>query len=60
MTMPFGGVNDLANAEKRFAFGDGEEFGGARIGDGGVDFFVGVTEFDAVFALERGEERAGL
>jgi hypothetical protein len=46
-----GGVDDLADAEKRFALGDAEKFGGARVGDGGVDFFVGITEFDTVFPL---------
>src|ERR1700722_18853528 len=52
-----GGIDDLADAEERFAPGDAEQFGGTGIGDGGVDFFVGVAEFDAVFALECGEER---
>jgi len=53
----FGGVYDLADAQERFAPWDREEFGGARVGDSGVDFFVGVTEFEAVLALKRGEER---
>ena len=55
-----GGVNDLADAQQGFALGNSEEFGGAGIGDGGVDFFVGVAEFDVVFALESGEERSVL
>jgi len=55
-----GGVDHLTNPEKRFAFGDAEEFGGSRIGDGGVDFFVGVSELDTVLAFERGEKRSGL
>ena len=53
----FGRVDDLADAEERFALGDAEKLCGALVGDGGVDFFVGVAEFDAVFSLERGEER---
>jgi hypothetical protein len=53
----FGGVDDLPDAEKGFALGDAEEFGGAWVGNGGVNFLVGVTEFDTVIALDRGEER---
>ena len=52
-----GRVDDLANAEEGFAFGDGEKLGGAGVGDGSVYFFVGVAEFDAVVALNRREER---
>jgi len=56
----FGRVDDLTDAEERFAPGDSEKFGCARIGDSGVDFFVGVAEFDAVVAFYRGEKRRGL
>jgi hypothetical protein len=52
----FGGVDDLANAKKRFAPGDAEKFGASRIGNGGVNFFVGVAEFDAVLAFKRGKK----
>src|ERR1700722_946223 len=55
-----GGVDDLADAEEGFALGDAEHLSGALIGNGGIDFFVGVAEFDAVVALDRGEERSVL
>ena len=56
----FGGVDDLADAKERFALWDREELGGALVSDGSVDFFIGVAEFDAVLALECGEERCVL
>ena len=34
-----------------------KNFRDARVGGGGVNFFVGVAEFDFVIALENAEER---
>jgi hypothetical protein len=51
----FGGINDLADAQQRGAFWQTEKFGGAWIGGGGVDFFVGIAEFDVIIALQGGE-----
>src|SRR5207302_44239 len=48
---------DLANAQKRFAARNGQQFGDARIGGGSVNFFVGVAEFDFVITLENAEKR---
>src|SRR5256884_939371 len=50
-------INDLANAQQRFAPRYGEKVSDARIGSGSVDFFVGVTQFDFVIALENAEQR---
>src|SRR5205807_843507 len=46
-----------ANAQQRFAPRYGEKVSDARIGSGSVDFFVGVTQFDFVIALENAEQR---
>ena len=51
----FGGINDLADAQQRGAFWQTKKFGGAWIGSGGVDLFVGIAEFDVIIALQGGE-----
>ena len=51
----FGGINYLADAQQRGAFWQTEKFGGAWIGGCGVDFFVGIAEFDVIIALQGGE-----
>src|SRR5690242_17987505 len=51
------GINDLANAQQWLAARNGEKFGDARVGGGGVHFFVRVTELDIVIALENAKER---
>src|SRR5579863_7215123 len=49
----FCGIDNLANAQKCFAFRDRKKLRGSRIRGGGIDFFVGVAKFDVEFALER-------
>src|SRR5579864_4364532 len=51
------GINDLANTQQRLAARNGEKFGDARVGGGGVHFFVRVTELDIVIALQNAKER---
>lgn len=51
----FGGINDLADAQQRSALWQTEKFGGAWIGGGGVDFFVGIAELNVIIALQGGE-----
>src|SRR5439155_3037411 len=53
----FGGVDNLANAQQGIAAGNGESLGDSRIGRSGVNFFIGIAEFDLVIALEDSEER---
>ncbi len=55
--LAFGGIDDLANAQQRIAAGNGENFRDSGVGGGGVNFFVGVAEFDFVIALENSEKR---
>ena len=37
--------------------GNAQQLGNVGLGGGGVDFFVGVGEFDAVIVLQGGEQR---
>ena len=56
----FRGVNDLADPQERFAAWDPEQFGRTGIGSGGVYFFICVTEFDIIVALQSREQRLAL
>ena len=51
----FGGINYLPDTQQRGAFWKTEKFGGAWIGSGGVDFLVGIAEFNVIIALQGGE-----
>src|SRR2546429_6023319 len=51
-------VNDLANAQERFATRNGEELGDVRVGSSGVHFFISVTKLDSVIALEDAKQRS--
>src|SRR5215467_164757 len=53
----FGRINNLANAEKRFAAGNVQQFGNNRVGGSGVNFFVGIAQLHLIVALDGGKER---
>src|SRR5690242_15982401 len=52
-----GGIDELANSKQGIAARNGKNIGDLRIGGGGVDFFIGITELDVVITLDGGEKR---
>lgn len=49
------GVNDLPDAQERFATGHFEQFRGSRIRSGGIDLFIGISQFHVVLLLQYGK-----
>src|ERR1700751_2237191 len=54
--LALGGIDDLAGAQQGIATRHVEQFGGAGIGGGGVDFLIGVAKPHVVVPFEGGEE----
>jgi hypothetical protein len=52
-----GGINELADPQKRIPARHSQQIGSARIGGSGVDFLVGVAELDLVISFEDLEQR---
>src|SRR5208283_2277122 len=57
---PLCGVDDLTDTEERFAFRRAKQFGGPRIGCGGVHFLVCVSKLNVIVALQQSEQRLAM
>ena len=55
-SLTFCGINDLPDSEHGCALVHAEHLGDIRVSRGGIDFFIGIREFDSEIVLECGEK----